>query len=658
MDQDYSDNEQLDTTNLYIRNLPYAYTDKDLHVLCAKYGNVVSAKIMVSRTGRSRGYGFVRFSDDSSAKTALEQLEGFMILDQQLSVKFSFKQKQSDEFEPRLSLYVKPISENISTDDLSDLFSRYGDVIDVKILVEPHSGKKRQIGFVTMKDLDSARQAQENLNGYKFDEFAPQLTVRYAEGEKGKKERQAKRKEAKQKQKSIIPGTGMDGEVNRNFHPDHNLDGLSVIPIHPTNTLDSAPPAKMIFFQPSPTSRSFSNTLPNSPPVDTVVTPNTLTHSYPYHLHHSTMHSTQTSPTLTPITHPLSHPSFPSELDRPNFSPSQNTQSFFSNGQTIQFMPIDTRAVLPSLSIPLKPPVFTPSQSNHPSQPTTTKISSAPPPPPLLSYVKPFVPSKRVHSPPPAPDPSPPKTKSPIVDILVPDTPGSLPASPSPTLYPSPPPSITSFPPSHVPSFSTLSGIPSDYDSLDVSVSSFGFYPSSSDFSSLALPLHNDTSSIDSYPVSNRLLLTPFSFESSSDLGQYGSGLMPSSPSRASLISTNSFLTPNMHRASISDSISSISFASSVHSEELDGLTGRDIEPPFSTLPFSVETMSIRSGWSDTSGEHPSSDDHEHKTVDASEITFPVDVLQFGDGNTIVRKSEPTSLPLAADFFQRGSDDI
>lgn len=61
--------------NIYISNLSYGINDADLKDLFAEYGEISSAKVIMDReTGRSRGFGFVEMSDDTSAQRAIEEL--------------------------------------------------------------------------------------------------------------------------------------------------------------------------------------------------------------------------------------------------------------------------------------------------------------------------------------------------------------------------------------------------------------------------------------------------------------------------------------------------------------------------------------------------------------------------------------------------------
>jgi len=62
---------------IYVGNLPYTTQDEDLNEAFSAFGEVESTIVIRDReTGRSRGFGFVEMSDSSSAKAAIESLNG------------------------------------------------------------------------------------------------------------------------------------------------------------------------------------------------------------------------------------------------------------------------------------------------------------------------------------------------------------------------------------------------------------------------------------------------------------------------------------------------------------------------------------------------------------------------------------------------------
>ena len=72
---------------LYVGNLPYSINDETLHQHFAQFGVVDSAKVIIDKeTGRSKGFGFVEMTDDSSADMAIERTHGFELSGRSLNV--------------------------------------------------------------------------------------------------------------------------------------------------------------------------------------------------------------------------------------------------------------------------------------------------------------------------------------------------------------------------------------------------------------------------------------------------------------------------------------------------------------------------------------------------------------------------------------------
>ncbi len=63
--------------NIYVGNLSYGVTDKDLEKLFTPFGSVSESKIIIDRdTGRSKGFGFVEMASQSEGEEAIKQLDG------------------------------------------------------------------------------------------------------------------------------------------------------------------------------------------------------------------------------------------------------------------------------------------------------------------------------------------------------------------------------------------------------------------------------------------------------------------------------------------------------------------------------------------------------------------------------------------------------
>ena len=62
---------------LYVGNLPFTATEAELRDLFEPHGAIESVNVITDRdAGRSRGFGFVEFQDESGARAAQQALDG------------------------------------------------------------------------------------------------------------------------------------------------------------------------------------------------------------------------------------------------------------------------------------------------------------------------------------------------------------------------------------------------------------------------------------------------------------------------------------------------------------------------------------------------------------------------------------------------------
>ncbi len=62
---------------VYVGNLPYSIDSDKLKELFSAHGEVTEAVVISDRySGRSKGFGFVTFADDDSAKKAIAEMNG------------------------------------------------------------------------------------------------------------------------------------------------------------------------------------------------------------------------------------------------------------------------------------------------------------------------------------------------------------------------------------------------------------------------------------------------------------------------------------------------------------------------------------------------------------------------------------------------------
>jgi RNA recognition motif-containing protein len=59
---------------LFVASLSFKIRDAELHEIFASVGNVLSAKVILDRAGRSKGFGFVEMATPEEADQAIAKL--------------------------------------------------------------------------------------------------------------------------------------------------------------------------------------------------------------------------------------------------------------------------------------------------------------------------------------------------------------------------------------------------------------------------------------------------------------------------------------------------------------------------------------------------------------------------------------------------------
>ncbi len=73
--------------NLYVGNMAYAMTEKDLEQIFSEFGTVVGVKLITDRdTGRAKGFGFVEMGSKEDGDNAIKNLDGKEVLGRNLRV--------------------------------------------------------------------------------------------------------------------------------------------------------------------------------------------------------------------------------------------------------------------------------------------------------------------------------------------------------------------------------------------------------------------------------------------------------------------------------------------------------------------------------------------------------------------------------------------
>lgn len=129
--------------DLIVLGIPWKSTDELVKRYFEQYGDVVLCEVKKDALNNSKGFGFVRFKEYNNQCSVLGKKH--FIDGRWCDVKIP----NSQEPEASRKIFVGRLSEGISSKDLNEYFSKYGQVIDVYI-PKPF----RAFGFVTFVEGD------------------------------------------------------------------------------------------------------------------------------------------------------------------------------------------------------------------------------------------------------------------------------------------------------------------------------------------------------------------------------------------------------------------------------------------------------------------------------------------------------------------------
>jgi polyadenylate-binding protein len=141
-------------------------------------GNITAAE--VAGKGKSKGFGTIQFSKHQEALKAIDEFNGADLDGRTIEVRWDKgpSQKQRKVLSSKKAdvvpvdsncLFVGNLSWTTTSEELVDLFSTVGKVIDGQVITAAN-GKSRGYGIVTLSTVSEAKLAQEKFNGYVLNE--------------------------------------------------------------------------------------------------------------------------------------------------------------------------------------------------------------------------------------------------------------------------------------------------------------------------------------------------------------------------------------------------------------------------------------------------------------------------------------------------------
>jgi RNA recognition motif-containing protein len=175
-----SEVEWSPSTNIFLNYLPKSWTKQELVNVCAPFGNIQSAKVMIDlKTGVSRCFGFVRYSTLESAVDAVFHLNGWTTSGKRLMVRFAGKPENTGN--PTTTIHIKSLPLTFTESTIWELYGIYGEIRSVFLETNPTTNQFRGSAYVTYRFMESATEAVRQTNNLKLGPEQWPLFVQYVQ---------------------------------------------------------------------------------------------------------------------------------------------------------------------------------------------------------------------------------------------------------------------------------------------------------------------------------------------------------------------------------------------------------------------------------------------------------------------------------------------
>eukprot|EP00076_Gallus_gallus_P030575 XP_015155155.1 ELAV-like protein 1 isoform X2 [Gallus gallus] len=135
--------DDIGRTNLIVNYLPQNMTQDELRSLFSSIGEVESAKLIRDKVaGHSLGYGFVNYVTAKDAERAINTLNGLRLQSKTIKVSYA---RPSSEVIKDANLYISGLPRSMTQKDVEDMFSRFGRIINSRVLVDQTTGSSEPI---------------------------------------------------------------------------------------------------------------------------------------------------------------------------------------------------------------------------------------------------------------------------------------------------------------------------------------------------------------------------------------------------------------------------------------------------------------------------------------------------------------------------------
>jgi polyadenylate-binding protein len=164
-------------TNVFVKNVPLTWTEEDIRTQFSNFGKITSV-CYPSKDGVQKGFAMVNFETHEQAERAVNEAKSLSVgetplfadrfqsraeRDQMLARRTHTFHREMAQQSKNLNLYVKNLEEDMTDEQLKELFSKHGNVTSA-VVMKDGKGISRGFGFVCFKTKEEADRALGSMN--------------------------------------------------------------------------------------------------------------------------------------------------------------------------------------------------------------------------------------------------------------------------------------------------------------------------------------------------------------------------------------------------------------------------------------------------------------------------------------------------------------
>ncbi len=163
---------------VFVGGLGWNTSEIQLQEAFEKFGTIQELRIVTHKiTGKSRGFGFVTFADETSAKAAVEKMDGSSLDNRPIRVSIAEERQDRPEEDGSSQestnedrkVFLGALDWKTDDNTLRRAFEEFGSIEGIRIVTDRYTGKSKGFGFITFSSPVEAKVAIEKMDGIRID---------------------------------------------------------------------------------------------------------------------------------------------------------------------------------------------------------------------------------------------------------------------------------------------------------------------------------------------------------------------------------------------------------------------------------------------------------------------------------------------------------